>query len=100
MMIVNMKTHEAIFIALFSVCAIWLAIVATEEEKEPSVLWSTYSPAVKEKLVSYVSNKDCAGLQRAFDSAAANSTAHKRLTGHGNGDLMDYIIYHARKSGC
>lgn len=70
------------------------------EEVEPSVSWNNYSNLVKERLNLYIANKDCGGFQKEFDAAADNSDSQRRRTGEGNGDLMDYIIYHARSSGC
>ena len=83
---------------MLAFCVVFLVIGC--EEVEPTVNWSNYSSQVKERISLYLKNKDCAALQKEFDSAADNSDYQRSRTGEGNLALMTYIMYHGKNYGC
>ena len=66
----------------------------------PSVPWKDYAPTVKTRIDEAASRRDCAALQKEFDTAFTNDAATRSRTGHGNSDLMEYIDRMLRDSGC
>jgi len=85
---------------VFYILAYMLINILTAPPTEPIVNWADYSPQVKARVDSYIANKDCSGFQTEFDAAADNSQLQRQRIGKGNINLMDFIYYHANKSGC
>lgn len=67
---------------------------------DPKMDWKNYSPDVKQRIEGYTASKDCAGLQREFDTADANNDAQRSRTGSNNADLMGYLDDLMRDAGC
>lgn len=59
-----------------------------------------YSTTVRDRIEELAAAKDCAGLQREFDTAERNNLATFRRTGDGTADLMGYIDDKMRTAGC
>ena len=62
--------------------------------------WDNYDASVKERIDSLTDEIDCAGLQREFDTAEANSDMQRARTGDGNADLMAYVDEQMEAAGC
>lgn len=80
-----------------------LGVLLTEcssADQTQDVDWENYSPTVKTRIDELAAAKDCAGLQREFDTAESNNTAQRNRTGDGNSDLMAYIDDKMAHAGC
>lgn len=73
---------------------------AITQPKTVDVPWSDYAPSVRTTIDSLAASKDCAGLQKQFDTADANSDATTARTGHSNAKLMEYIDAALKTAGC
>lgn len=64
------------------------------------VPWRHYAPAVKLRIDRMEQRGNCAGLQKEFDTADANSDLMMDRRGHSNAALMGYIDEALQAAGC
>lgn len=72
----------------------------TTAPKPQNVDWENYSPTVQPTIDQLSAAKDCAGLQKEFDTADVNSAVQQELVADGNMDLLTYIDGKLAEAGC
>lgn len=78
-----------------------------EQKKETPIVkdlpfWSEFDTIVKVRVYKFIENKDCAGLQSEFNTAANNMDNHHKAGKKGGKflELMDFLDLELKKAGC